>query len=382
MHYLRFLLAYSFILSLGLLLPQLVQAQSPFFSFSEGENTYTLEQKMAESKVYGISYYIMNGESQDTSFQVGYRDLENQQPVAASTRFQVGSMSTPLVHFAVLRAVDEGLINLDAKVNDYLEQWQINWTPLALFRPVRVRDLLQQTHKFNLGSKPQGYVPGTETPSLLQILNGESPSQEKAVKRISGYNLRGYSSFANVMILQLLLEETYKQPLSTIIEQKVLQPLGMSDSRFVAEMSTEDQASSAVGYDKQGKRIEGDRWVYPEVAAVGLWSTPRDYAHFVWYVMQAAKGKDNRFLSQEMALAAISPNKQNRALIFYATPDLYWGGASMGFRTQFSASIDQDWVAVCFMNSHENWRFMASALYAAEQYARAKATDSSIPSTR
>ncbi|MEL6588752.1 MAG: serine hydrolase domain-containing protein [Bacteroidota bacterium] len=382
MHYLRFLLTYSFFLSLGIFLPQLVQAQSPFFSFSEGENTYTLKQKMDAAKVYGISYYIMNGETQDTSFQVGYRDLENQQLVESNTRFQVGSMSAPLVHFAVLRAVDEGLIDLDTKVNDYLEQWQVNWTPLAMFRPLRVRDLLLQTHKFNLGSKPWGYVPGTETPTLLQILNGESPSQEKAVKRISGHNLRGYSSFANVMILQLLLEETYEQPLSTIIEQKVLQPLGMSDSRFVAELSSTDQATSAVGYDKQGKRIEGDRWVYPEVAAVGLWSTPRDYARFVWHVMQAAKGKDNRFLSQEMALAGISPDKKNRALIFYATPDLYWGGASMGFRTQFRASIDQEWVAVCFMNSHENWRFMASALYAAEKYARANATDFSISSTR
>ncbi|MEL7338956.1 MAG: serine hydrolase domain-containing protein [Bacteroidota bacterium] len=382
MYHLRFLLTVCCLLAIGIMAPQMLQAQSPFFTFSEGENATTLQQKMTDAKVYGISYYIMNRESQDTSFQIGYRDLENQQPVKAQTRFQAGSMSAPLVHFAVLRAVDEGRIELDAKVNDYLQQWQVNWTPLAMFRPLRVRDLLQQTHKFNLGSKPRGYVPGTEIPTFLQILNGESPSQEKAVKRISGYNLRGYSSFANVLILQLLLEETYQQPLSTIIDQQVLQPLGMTSSRFVAELADEDKAASAVGYDKQGQRIEGDRWVYPEVAAVGLWTTPQDYARFVWYVMQAAKGKDNRYLSQELALAGITPNKQNRALIFYAAPDLYWGGASMGFRTQFRASVADEWVAVCFMNSHENWRFMATALYAAEQFARAKASLDSISSNR
>ncbi len=367
----------SLIIQVGYSFPQVLKAQSPFFSLQGEGVTVPLSTKMEEAKVHGISYYIMQENSQDTSFQIGYRDLENKLSVEAQTQFQVGSMTAPLVHFAVLRAVDEGLVDLDARANDYLKRWQISWNPLAAFRPVSVRDLLQQNCKFNLGSKPRGYVPGSEIPDLVQILNGEAPSQEKAVKLISPYNLRGYSSFANVMILQLLLEDVYQEDLASIIQRQVLEPLEMEHSTFTAELSPRYQKTAAVGYDKQGARIEGDRWIHPELGAVGLWSTPEDYSKFVWYIIQASQGKDNRFLSQEMALAGVTPNKQNRGLIFYNSYGLYWGGASMGFRTQFRANIEEGWVAVCMMNSHENWRFMAQALGAAERYARAKANSSS-----
>ncbi|MFK7920482.1 MAG: serine hydrolase domain-containing protein [Bacteroidia bacterium] len=363
------------ILELGLIISQTAYAQSPFFSFQGEGVTVSLATKMEEAKVNGISYYIMQEAAEDTSFQIGYRDLENQLPVEMTTQFQVGSMTVPLVHFAVLRAVEEGLVDLDALANDYLQRWQIPWSPLAIFRPVAVRDLLQQNCKFNLGSKPRGYVPGTETPTLIQILKGEAPSQEKAVKLINGYNLRGNGSFANVMILQLLLEDIYQEDLATIIQRQVLTPLEMNHSTFAAELSPESQQTASVGYDKQGVRIEGDRWVFPELGAVGLWSTPEDYAKFVGYIIEASKGKDNRFLSQEMALAGLTPNKQNRGLIFYNNYGPYWGGASMGFRTQFKANVEEGWVAVCFMNSHENWPFMNVALGAAERYARAQAAD-------
>lgn len=365
------------ILQLGLLITQKVYGQSSYFSFQGEGVTVSLATKMEQAKVNGISYYIMQEAAEDTSFQVGYRDLENQLPVEMTTQFQVGSMTVPLVHFAVLRAVDEGLVDLDASANDYLQRWQISWGPFANFRSVKVRDLLQQNCKFNLGSKPRGYVPGTDTPTLVQILNGEAPSQEKTVKLISAYNIRGYGSFANVMILQLLLEDIYQEDLSSIIQRQILTPLEMDHSTFTAELSPEYQQTASVGYDKQGARIEGDRWVYPELGAVGLWSTPQDYAKFVWYIMEASKGKDNRFLSQEMALAGLTPNKQNRGLIFYNRYGPYWGGASMGFRTQFKANIEEAWVAVCFMNSHENWPFMATALGAAERFARAQAADAS-----
>ncbi|MEL7533276.1 MAG: serine hydrolase domain-containing protein [Bacteroidota bacterium] len=371
--YLFRILIITLILHAGYFFPQMLNAQSPYFSFQGEGVTVPLATKMEQAKVHGISYYIMHESLEDTSFQIGYRDLENQLAVEANTQFQVGSMTAPVVHFAVLRAVDEGLIELDARANDYLQRWQISWSPLASFRPVSVRDLLQQNCKFNLGSKPRGYVPGTEIPDLIQILNGEAPSQEKPVKLISPFNLRGYSSFANVMILQLLLEDVYQEDLASIIQRQVLTPLEMNHSSFTAELNAIDKETAAVGYDKQGQRIEGDRWVHPELGAVGLWSTPEDYTKFVWHIIQASKGQDNRFLSQELALAGVTPNKQNRGLIFYNNYGLYWGGASMGFRTQFRANIEQGWVAICFMNSHENWQFMAQALGAAERYAQAKA---------
>ncbi len=56
-----------------------------------------------------------------------------------------------------------------------------------------------------------------------------------------------------------------------------------------------------------GKVIEGKRYMQPELAAAGLWTTSADLAKFAIEVERSASGKSNRLLSLEMARSMITP---------------------------------------------------------------------------
>ncbi len=347
-----FILAYCFITQIT------AQDISSIYTFTENDQTYSLKDWMAKKQVNGLSISIYHSGGIDTTLNFGQRDREAQLPINDQTLYQVGGMTRPLVHFAVLRLAQAGTIELDAPANDYLQSWKIPQTPFSKDRPVTVRDLLLQTRGFNLGSKPKGFERGAERPSFQQILNGEAPAQNKAVKLKKDRNKNGNSTYANGLILQLLLEDVHQRSIKEILQSEVLTPLRMDNSYLEVELNEEQAANFAIGYTTEGERVAGDYLRFPEIGCAGLWTTTQDYLRFVSHIIRAARGEDNRFIAQPLAIEAVTPNEHRRGLIFYKNRDLYWGGANLGYYTTFEGNVEDGWVKVMFCNSHLNWRFM------------------------
>lgn len=343
------------------------------FTFEVDGKIYDMQERMAQENAQGVSLYAMKNDGADTMMQWGYRDVENQLKVEENTLFHVGGMTGALTNFAVLRLVNDGKIDLDTDVNEYMTSWQLPESKFTKTQPVTVRDLLLQKRGFKTISKPGGYVPGSKLPNLIQMLNGEAPSHEQPVKLVSNQNKSGNSSFYNTMILHQMLEDVYGKPFVDIMNEEVLQALNMTESTFSLPLTEEEASRAAFGYDDKGNMIEGGRWLYPELAAAGLWCTPKDYALFVNHIIQAANGQDNRYLSQELAQASINPEEGYRALILLKNDGyLYWGGASQGFYTQFEANVEEGWIIVVFINTHLRWKLNSEIRHRAKQLVAGK----------
>ena len=342
-------------------------AQEPFvFSFEEDGNTYTIEERMAQENAPGVSICLMHPDGRDTTMQWGYRDAAKQYPIDESTLFQVGGMSAAPVHFAVLRLVHTKQIDLDTDINQYLKSWKFPESKFTKAAPITVRDLLLQTRGFKTVSKPQGYVAGSPLPNLIQMLNGEAPSQEAAATLKSNKNKSGNSAFYNNLILQQLLEDIHQKPFAEIMQTEVLDPLGMKQSLYRAALSEEEAQNAAFAHDDDGQQIEGGRRVYPELACSGLWTTPRDFALFASHIFKAAQGEDNRYLSKELAQASMEPMEGWRSLIFFKNDkNLYWGGASVGFYTNFSGNPETGWIKIVFINANLKWKLCNQISYKA-----------------
>lgn len=330
-------------------------AQNDYFlSDIEGE-LQTLAQRMDYHQVSGASLAIIRNFELDTLITLGKRD--ETQSVNENTIFQMGSMTGALVNFAVLRLVNDGTIDLDAPANDYLTSWKIEDKGFTRKNPITVRDLILERRGFQPVYKPKGYQPGAAIPSVQEILAGSPPSNLPALNLKKSKAKK--SSLANDLILQILLEDVHQQPFTTLMETQVFRPLDMQNSIIAAELSDEQKQNAAIGYEENGNPIAGERWIYPELAHSGLWSTPQDYAKFVLHILKAAKGLDNSLLSQELAQAGIRPQYETTALILLNNNgQLYWGGAPQGFYSQMAADSESGWIVVGCSNRQLAWQFV------------------------
>ncbi len=85
-------------------------------------------------------------------------------PVTPDTLFQAASISKPVAAVAVLRLVDQGKLNLDTDVNQYLKSWKLPANEFTTKTKVTIRQLL--THTAGLtGHGFAGYAAGAPLPT-------------------------------------------------------------------------------------------------------------------------------------------------------------------------------------------------------------------------
>ncbi len=99
---------------------------------------------------------------------------------------------------AVLKAVQDKRLSLDADVNTILKSWKVPDSDLTTTTPVTPRTLLSHTSGAGDGFGFPGYHPSQARPSLVQILEGDKPSNVGSVffqqPPFTGYKYSGGGS--------------------------------------------------------------------------------------------------------------------------------------------------------------------------------------------
>lgn len=353
----------SFIITFFLIIlsPRIGISQDVDFPFWVDNKNYTPQQRLNQVKVKGVAIAIIKDYQLDTLFQWGEADPAIQRKVDRNTLFQAGTLSNGLTAIAILRASEQGLLQLDQDINQLMTSWQLPENKFSKDDPVTVRDLLTKSRGFTQASKPKGFTQGKPLPTLSQILHGEKPAKNKPIKlRSATHKMENYS-FETEVILQQILEDIYQKPFAEIMQEQVLIPAQMTHSSFCLELNREDRQRVAIGFDKKGMRIKGDYWRYPELGSSGLWTTAEDYAKLLINLLESYQGKEGGLLKPETVKTAFIPTQNGKALFsnsYGIDSTVFYGGASMGFRTQFEIFPQKGWGVVVLMNSHENWRFM------------------------
>jgi CubicO group peptidase (beta-lactamase class C family) len=227
-------------------------------------------------------------------------------PVTTGTVFDVASISKPVTAVGVLRLAQEGKIDLDRDVNTYLKRWKVPSNQWTVQTAVTARMLLNHTGGFG-DSPSQIYKPST-IPTLLQLLNGESPATNFPVQAkmrpgsTFDYSNNGY------LVLELLVEDVTGKPFEEAMRVLVLSPLGMTQSTFEQPLSEQraQDAASAFG-PRQKVGMDPRQFVVPNLAAGGLWSTAADLAKLAIEVQSAYAGKPSKVLNRKMARMMLTP---------------------------------------------------------------------------
>jgi len=262
---------------------------------------------MAQFHVPGVSIAVIKDFKIEWANAYGTSDAETNAPVTTETMFQAASISKTIAAMASVRAVQEGMFSLDQDVNTILQSWQLPGGEFTKDRPVTPRSLMSHTSGTGDGFGFPGYAPDAPLPTVVQILNGDPPSNLRKV-RLERPPLTGFKySGGAVMIEQLALTDAVGKPFEQIARDWILNPIGMTNSTYEQPLPSSRQKQAARAHDRSGARM-GDPWhIYPEQAAAGLWTTPTDLAKLIIEVQQTLLGKSTRVLSKASMQEMVTP---------------------------------------------------------------------------
>lgn len=272
-----------------------------------GPEAKTLEQIAQDYGVPGFSIAVIADFEVQWVKPYGVADAETGARVTTETLFQAASISKPVAAMASVKAAQDGLFSLDADVNTLLQSWRVPESEFTRARAVTPRMLLSHTSGTNDGFGFPGYEPGTPLPTLVQILNGEAPSNVGPVLWAAEPFARYKYSGGGVTLQQLLLQDVTGKPFEEIARTWVLEPIGMKNSFYLQPLPADLEPRAARSHFRLGATGNVKFHVYPELAAAGLWTTPEDLCTFAVEVQRTLRGDPGHVLTKESALQMVTP---------------------------------------------------------------------------
>lgn len=209
-----------------------------------------LDDLMKEKKIPGLSMAIIENAEIVMHVEVGEKNSHTKEPIESNTLFEAASLSKPLFAYGVLKLVDQGQLNLDKPLSEYLAYSDINNDERINF--ITARMVLAHTSGF------PNWRPENES-LKIHFQPGERFS----------YSGEGF------LYLQKVIEQISGLSLEEFIKEYVFIPLGINQSTFI--WVTDDR--KAKGHDSDGTPVETR--TEPPNAAFTLHTNALDYAKFV-----------------------------------------------------------------------------------------------------
>ena len=336
----------------------------------------SVSERMAHFKVPGVSVAYFDHGQILWARGYGFADVAAKKPVTPDTLFQAASVSKPVAALAMLRLVQDGKLFLDEEVNAKLHSWKVPENEFTKEQKVTLRRIVSHSAGLTVHGFP-GYASDETIPTTVQILNGEKPANNEAIRVDTIPGTQWSYSGGGYVIMQLLLTEIVDKPFPQIMHDLVLNPVGMTRSTYQQPLPEDLRPSAATPYLGDGQPVKGGAHTYPEMAPAGLWTTPSDLARVAIEVQNEYAGKSTKILSQEMARQMLTRQKNDSGLGFGlgnegANLRFGHGGANEGYRCNLQAYAESG-QGVAIMTNSDSGDLLAS------EYLRAVAKEYSWP---
>jgi CubicO group peptidase (beta-lactamase class C family) len=239
-----------------------------------------LHDKMVEEHIPGLQIVVIRDNKIVLSEAMGMANIEFSVPVTKNTLFSINSIAKVFTGTAVMHLVEEGKINIEKPVRDYLDGLPVNWQPVTL------RQLLGHTSGIpDIEDESTGGLVGNKGEVTAWKTVQTMPMQFKPGERFS-YNATNY------LLLQKIIEKQGKLPFEQFIQKYQLSPVGMTKTIFGNSYEVEkDKAPTYCYYylDREsGEHVKGNQLLetdenFPKIfrADTGMYSTAEEMAQWI-----------------------------------------------------------------------------------------------------
>ena len=247
-----------------------------------------IQQQIEEYNIPNLTVSVVQGDQLILAKGYGDADHEAKTPVEPEkTLFRIGSTSKLFTWTAVMQLVEQGKLDLDADVNEYLD-FQI---PNHLERrgaresvaPITLRHLMSQTPGFeDYMTKVFNLSEETLLP-LSQYVRESRPARVFAPGEVTAYSNYGTS------LAGYIVEQVSGMPYAQYVEENIYRPLGMTNSTFRQPVpeNLAGQLSKPYRY-VDGQFVEG-KFEYLSEPAGSMSSSAIDMARFMMAYLQGGR---------------------------------------------------------------------------------------------
>ncbi len=301
-----------------------------------------IDSKMEEYAIHGISIAVINKGEIVYHETKGYANVELKKPITARTIFEGASISKPVFGMFVMTFVEEGLIDLDTPLYQYLPNDAIAYD--ERYKKITARMVLSHRSGF------QNWREDDEN-NVLKIQF--DPGTDYF------YSGEGYQYLAEV--LRHLLDTDW-DGLEAEFQKRIANPIGLEHTVFIQNDYT--RKHKAEPYDENNKWVDwkNNYWVKKEdgvfMAPASIHSEPVDFSKWIVAVMN----KD--ILTPESYEELLKPHSKipyddfdvsytlGFVTLHIPFTNLYMhGGNNIGFTSWMALDTEKDWGYILFTNS-------------------------------
>lgn len=295
----------------------------------------------------GVVGILQEGSVKATGF--GVTNVDHPLDVTDQTLFQIGSITKTFTGTLIMKLVEDGKLDVDAKVQCYLPDFKVADADAS--ESVTIRHLMNHTSGW-FGDFFHDTGPGDDA-AAKYVAEMADLEQLAPIGEVWSYNNAGFYLLGH--IIESVTGQSYQDSLSELI----LEPLGLNSTYFdPGDVITHRFASGHNG-DEVARPWPLPRAAYP---AGGITCSVYDlltYARF--HMSDELLAEGNRLLHKDSLLKMQTPdvtvwNKEKWGLTWavndtYETRLVEHGGGTMGQITQLTLAPDRDFALAIFTNS-------------------------------
>lgn len=191
-----------------------------------------IEKEMRDLDIPGAAVAVVEGGEVTLAAGLGSKHPHRLDPVQPSTLFRIGSVTKMLTAIGLLQMVEQGFVDLNAPVTDYLPDFSFaydpNWAP-----SITIRNLL--THTSAMKDFFEMDTPGVEDDdALLRYFSGPYRQSPYAYLMAPAGRMFNYTN-PGYMLAGLVTEVASGTYYRHYLQQNVFAPLGMARTFFLPE---------------------------------------------------------------------------------------------------------------------------------------------------
>ena len=215
------------------------------------------------------------------------------------TMVRIGSTSKLFTWTAVMQLVEQGKLDLDADVNQYLD-FKI---PENFGKPVTMRDLMNHRAGFEEGLKDVLWTNPHGVPSTEAYLKDHQRPMLFAPGQVPAYSNYGAA------LAGYIVERISKEPWERYIERHILAPLGMAHTSFDQPLPEKFAAAVSKGYRTASAPPGPYELIVTRPAGSGT-TTLADMSRFMIAHLQDGHVGDAEILKADTAKLMHSPSEE------------------------------------------------------------------------